>query len=66
MDVAFVPDGLAMTGPAPVDDGAVVSSIRELAAVGVTWVTVALPGGTRDAQLGAIEHFGRAVIDRLH
>jgi len=65
LDVAFIPEGLSMTASEPVDDATVVTSIRDLAALGVTWVTVALPGDTRDAQLGAIEHFGRAVIDRL-
>jgi probable F420-dependent oxidoreductase len=61
LTVVFVPEGLSMGG-GPVDDERVVSSILELEAIGVTWVTVALPGDTRAAQLDAIEHFGDAVL----
>ena len=61
LTVCFIPEGLSMGG-APVDEGRVVASIAELAAVGVDWVTVALPGDTRAAQLAAIERFGSAVL----
>jgi probable F420-dependent oxidoreductase len=64
LTVVFVPEGLSMGG-SPVDDERVVSSILELEAIGVTWVTVALPGDTRAAQLEAIEHFGDAVLRRV-
>ncbi len=59
----FIPEGLSM-GAATFDEDRVNASIGELEAVGVGWVTVALPGDTRDAQLAAIERFGRAVLGR--
>ena len=49
-------------GGRPVDEERVVASIGELAAVGVDWVAVALPGDTRQAQLAAIEAFGGSVL----
>jgi probable F420-dependent oxidoreductase len=61
LTVCFVPDGLAMGG-GPVDEDRVVASIIELAAVGVDWVAVALPGDTRDEQLDAIDRFGTTVL----
>ncbi len=62
LTVAFVPEGLAMGGSTEIDEDRVRSSIRALAAIGVDWVTVALPGETRDAQLAAIDRFGAAVL----
>jgi probable F420-dependent oxidoreductase len=62
LTVTFVPEGLAMGGSTEVDEERVRSSIRDLAAIGVDWVTVALPGETRDAQLSAIDRFGAAVL----
>lgn len=61
LTVCFIPEGLSM-GAGPMDEDRVVTSIAELAAIGVDWVTVALPGDTRDAQLAAIERFGSAVL----
>jgi hypothetical protein len=43
----------------------VVASIRELGAIGVGWVSVALPGDTRRAQLAAIEAFAREVLAEI-
>jgi probable F420-dependent oxidoreductase len=62
LTVCFIPEGLSM-GAGPVDEERVVASIRELGAIGVGWVSVALPGDTRDAQLAAIGRFGRVVRD---
>ena len=64
LTVVFVPEGLAMTDRGWMDEDRVVASIRELAAVGVDWVTVALPGDTRDAQLAALDRFS-AVADAV-
>jgi probable F420-dependent oxidoreductase len=61
LTVCFIPEGLSMGGR-PVDEGRVVASITELAAVGVDWVTVALPGDTRGEQLAAIDQFGANVL----
>ena len=64
LTVCFIPEGLSM-GAGPVDEGRVVASIGELASLGVDWVSVALPGDTRDAQLAAIESFGRTVLAEI-
>ena len=61
LTVCFIPEGLSMGG-APPDEGRVVASIHELGAIGVEWVSVALPGGTRSAQLESIDRFGQAVL----
>jgi hypothetical protein len=52
-------------GARPVDEERVVASIGELAAIGVGWVSVALPGNTRAAQLSAIDQFGRNVLAEI-
>jgi probable F420-dependent oxidoreductase len=61
LTVCFIPEGLSM-GARPVDEHRVIASIHELEAIGVAWVSVALPGDTRDAQLEAIDRFGRIVL----
>jgi probable F420-dependent oxidoreductase len=64
LTICFIPDGLTMGGGS-VDDEAVIASILSLAAIGVSWVTVALPGETRAAQLSAIDQFGAAVVRQV-
>ena len=64
LTVCFIPEGLSM-GVRPVDEARVVASIRELADIGVEWVSVALPGDTFAAQLAAIGQFGRNVLAEL-
>jgi hypothetical protein len=61
LTVCFIPEGLAM-GDRPVDEARVVASIEELAAVGVDWVAVSLPGETRAAQRAAIDRFADSVL----
>jgi probable F420-dependent oxidoreductase len=61
LTVCFIPEGLSM-GARPVDVPRVLASMHELAGIGVDWVSVALPGDTRDAQLAAIDAFGREVL----
>jgi probable F420-dependent oxidoreductase len=61
LTVCFIPEGLSMGGR-PVDESRVVESIGELSAVGVDWVTVALPGDTRADQRAALERFGARVL----
>ncbi len=64
LTICFIPEGLSM-GARPVDEARVVASIRELATIGVEWVSVALPGDTRAAQLAAIDQFGRDVLAEI-
>jgi probable F420-dependent oxidoreductase len=61
LTVCFIPEGLAM-GDRPVDEARVVASMEELAAVGVDWVAVSLPGDTRAAQRAAIDRFAGSVL----
>ncbi len=63
LEFVFIPEGLSMGGAAEVDTDRVRSSIRALSEIGVSWVSVALPGETRDAQLAAIASFGREVLN---
>ncbi|HEX3948007.1 MAG TPA: TIGR03619 family F420-dependent LLM class oxidoreductase [Acidimicrobiales bacterium] len=65
LEVCFIPSGLGMGRQDEVDVAAVVASCRALAAVGVGWATVALPGDTREAQLAAIESFSAGVLATL-
>jgi probable F420-dependent oxidoreductase len=65
LDVAFMPSGLDMFAGAAPDAAQVVEDISALAAIGVTWVTVALPADTRGELLRAIDAFGTDVISRL-
>lgn len=62
LTLCFIPEGISMGVDRSVDVDRVLHSTGELAALGVDWVTVALAGETRDAQLAAIESFGRDVI----
>ena len=62
LTICFIPTGLSMGADQAVDVQRVLGSVGELAALGVDWVTVALGGDTRDAQLAALEAFGREVI----
>lgn len=64
LTVCFVPDGMSM-GATTVDASRVVASILELAAIGVEWVTVSLPGDSLVDQLAAIERFGATVVDTV-
>ncbi len=65
LTVCFAPDGLGMGSTRPLDPERVLGSLRELAGLGVDWVTVALPGETRDEQLAAVEELGRTVLAGL-
>ena len=62
LDVNFVPFGRAMNSQEPLDVPAFRDQLAALASVGVTWVSVGLPGKTRAAYLESVEHFGDEVI----
>ncbi|MCU1455032.1 MAG: putative F420-dependent oxidoreductase, Rv2161c family [Acidimicrobiales bacterium] len=65
LDVVFVPRGLSMNASRPVDLDRVVASCTDLAAVGVTWVTVAFPDASRAAQLDHLARWGHDIIPAL-
>jgi probable F420-dependent oxidoreductase len=62
LDVVFMPSRLDMFAKATPDHAKVVDDLHALAALGVTWATVTLPGETRSALLREIEAFARAVL----
>jgi len=55
----------ALVGDGPISTDERCSRALELEAVGVSWMTVTLPGESRAALLGGIDTFGREVIDEL-
>ena len=59
--VVFAPDVPSNFGAGEDDDDAVIGSIEQLAGIGVSWVTVGLPGDTRDEQLASIDRFGSVI-----
>jgi len=65
LDVCFVPFGLSMHRRDGVDPVRFRDSVEELAALGVTWLTLALPGDTRAAFCDAVRRFGDEVLASL-
>ena len=65
LTICFVPDGLLMGDDGAVDGDQVVRSLSALAALGVTWATVSLPGATTDLQRRALDEFASTVLDRI-
>lgn len=65
LDIVFMPSGLDMFAKASPDHARVLDDVHTLAALGVTWATVTLPGDTRADLQREIEQFGDAVIGRL-
>ncbi len=62
LDVNFVPFGLQMNDPTPIDSIVLRDQIEELEAIGVTWVSVGVPGESRAEYLDSIARFGVEVI----
>ena len=62
LEVVFMPGGLDMFANAGIDSGRVVDSIAELAEVGVTYLTVTLPGRTRPEFLDHLAAFADGVL----
>ena len=65
LDVCFVPFGLAMHRREGVDPERLRETIAQLESLGVTWLTLALPGRTRAELLASIERFGSEVLAQL-
>lgn len=63
VDVAFT-TGLPGAGDPAFDAEAHLESLDGLAAVGVTWVSTGVPGGSLDEAVEAIERYGAEVIAR--
>ena len=65
LEVVFMPMGLDMFTKAGVQPAAVVESIEELAAAGVTYVTMMVPGDTRAEFLDQVALFADEVIPKV-
>jgi probable F420-dependent oxidoreductase len=61
-DICFVPFGLQMHRRSGVDPARFRDSVAELEALGVSWLTLALPGGTRAEFCDAVRRFGDEVL----
>ncbi len=62
LDVNFVPFGLQMNSQKPLDAKAFREQAAELESVGVTWLSLSVPGRSRGEYLDSIAHFGAEVI----
>jgi hypothetical protein len=60
-----MPSGLDMFAKATPDHSRVLDDVHALAALGVTWATVTLPGETRAELLSQVDNFGAQVVARL-
>ncbi len=65
LDVNFVPFGHGMNAREALDAGAFCQQARRLEAIGVTWLSVGLPGRTRAAYCESLARFGDEVIAKL-
>jgi probable F420-dependent oxidoreductase len=61
-DVNFVPFGSQMNSQAPLDSKAFREQAAELEAVGVTWLSMGVPGRSRAEYVDSIARFGAEVI----
>lgn len=62
LDVNFVPFGSRMNSPDPVDPKAFREQVVELEAIGVTWLSLGVPGRSRAEYLDSVARFGAEVI----
>lgn len=62
LDICFVPFGRRMDSHESFEPDSFLDHASELAAMGVTWLLVALPGDTRSALCESIVSFGETVI----
>jgi len=62
MDVNFVPFGSRMNSDEPLDTKAFREQVAELESVGVTWLSLGVPGRSRAEYLDGIARFGAEVI----
>ncbi len=62
IDVNFVPFGSRMNSNEPLDPKRFREQLAELDAIGVTWLSLGVPGLSRDEYLDSIARFGAEVI----
>jgi probable F420-dependent oxidoreductase len=62
LEIVFMPSGLDMFTNASVDSGPILASARALAGLGVTYLTVTLPGTTVRDVLGQVSTFADEVL----
>jgi len=65
LDIAFIPFGMRMNSPKPVDPGAFADKVDQLAEIGVTWLTVAPPLGTRADYCNWVTDFGDNILSKV-
>jgi hypothetical protein len=63
LDIVFMPDGLDMFSNADVDARRTIESIKALAELGVTYLTVTLPGDTRHEFVDRLQRFAERVLE---
>ncbi len=62
IDVNFVPFGSRMNSQQTLDPAAFREQVAELESIGVTWVSLGVPGASRSEYLDSIARFGEDVI----
>jgi probable F420-dependent oxidoreductase len=65
LDIAFVPFGMRMNDPDPIDVAKFRDAVDELAALGITWLTVGPPLGSRAEYCDWARRFGDEILTRL-
>ena len=65
LDICFVPFGLSMHRPERIDAGRFHETVERLAQLGVTWLTLALPGDDLAAFCDTVARFGEDVLGPL-
>ena len=63
LEIVFMPDGLDMFSNADVDARRTIESIKALAGLGVTYLTVTLPGDTRREFVDRLQRFAERVLE---
>jgi probable F420-dependent oxidoreductase len=65
LEIGFMPFGADMFSKDPLDPGRFLASLRELAALGVSWVMLSVPCESRAEYRGRVARFGKEIIGRL-
>jgi probable F420-dependent oxidoreductase len=65
LDVVFMPLGVDMFNAGRTDADRVIESVTELAAAGVTWLAVGVPGDTRVELVDNLVRYGDEVLTRV-